>query len=200
MLSRARLRAPMLRGICSTLDRQVLKSWQAQYFVHLGLRLRHRAAFGSCLKGWDVVARAAVGPHLPWQAQRFGGASAEIVAGAEYFVDLGLRLRGRGSIWKLSKGLGCCRTRGCGPHLAWHSQHFGDASVKSWQAQYFVHLGLRLRGRGSIWELSTGLKCCRALGCGPPSRQHFGDASAEVVAGAVLRAPGLAFRCMPLFF
>ena len=40
------------------------------------------AAFGSCLKGWDVVARAAVGPHLPWQAQRFGGASAEIVAGA----------------------------------------------------------------------------------------------------------------------
>ena len=40
------------------------------------------AAFGSCLKGWDVVARAAVGPHLVWQAQRFGFASAEIVAGA----------------------------------------------------------------------------------------------------------------------
>ena len=40
------------------------------------------AAFGSCLKGWDVVARAAVNPHLPWQAQRFGGALAEIVAGA----------------------------------------------------------------------------------------------------------------------
>ena len=62
------------------------------------------AAFGSCLKGWGVVARAAVGPRL-----------------------------------------------------AWHSQHFGDASVKSWQAQYFVHLGLRLRGRGSIWELSKEL-------------------------------------------
>ena len=40
------------------------------------------AAFGSCLKGWDVVARAAVGPHLAWQAQDFGDASAEIVAGA----------------------------------------------------------------------------------------------------------------------
>ena len=40
------------------------------------------AAFGSCLKGWGVVARAAVGPHLAWQAQDFGDASAEIVAGA----------------------------------------------------------------------------------------------------------------------
>ena len=40
------------------------------------------AAFGSCLKGWGVVARAAAGPHLAWQAQDFGDASAEIVAGA----------------------------------------------------------------------------------------------------------------------
>ena len=39
-------------------------------------------AFGSCLKGWGVVARAAVGPHRAWQAQCFGQASAEIVAGA----------------------------------------------------------------------------------------------------------------------
>ena len=70
--------------------------------------------------------------------------------------------------------------------------------LKSWQAQFFVHLGLRLRGRGSIWELFKGLGCCRARGCGPPisrGTQHFGDASAEIVAGAVLRAPGLAFVC-----
>ena len=109
----------------------MLKSWQAQYFVDLGLRWRGRgsvwelfkglgcgcglpsrvagaalwtgkcrnrgrrstsciwacvcvpgAAFGSCLKGWGVVARAAVGPHLAWQAQHFGDASAEVVAGA----------------------------------------------------------------------------------------------------------------------
>ena len=40
------------------------------------------AAFGSCLKGWGVVARAAVGSYLAWQAQHFGQASAEIVAGA----------------------------------------------------------------------------------------------------------------------
>ena len=129
---------------------------------------------------------------------------------AQYFVQLGLRLRGRGSVWELSKGLGCCGARGCGPPspvagaALWrcNSQHFGDASVKSWQAQYFVHLGLRLRGRGSVWELSKGLGCCRARGCGPPSRV----AGAALwrckcfVAGAVLRAPGLAFRCMPLFF
>ena len=28
------------------------------------------------------MARAAVGPHLAWQAQHFGDASAEVVAGA----------------------------------------------------------------------------------------------------------------------
>ena len=32
--------------------------------------------------GWGVVARAAVGPYLAWQAQHFGYASAEAVAGA----------------------------------------------------------------------------------------------------------------------
>ena len=69
--------------------------------------------------------------------------------------------------------------------------------LKSWQAQYFAHLGLRLRGRGSIWELSKGLGCCRARAAVGPHvawhSQHFGQASAEIVAGAVLRAPGLAF-------
>ena len=42
--------------------------------------------------------------------------------------------------------------------------------LKSWQAQYFVYVGLRLRGRGSIWELSKGLGCWRARGCALPSR------------------------------
>ena len=40
------------------------------------------AAFRSCLKGWGVVVRAAVGPHLAWHSQHFGEASAEVVAGA----------------------------------------------------------------------------------------------------------------------
>ena len=77
--------------------------------------------------------------------------------------------------------------------------------LKSWQAQYFVHLGLRLRGRGSFWELRAALGSC-LKGSGVVARaavgshlawhaQHFGQASAEVVAGAVLRAPGLAFVC-----
>ena len=68
--------------------------------------------------------------------------------------------------------------------------------LKSWQAQYFVYLGLRLRGRGSVWELSKRLGCCRARGCGPPSCVALAAlwrCKREIVAGAVLRAPGLAF-------
>ena len=84
------------------------------------------AAFGSCLKGWDVVARAARGSRnrgrrstlempLPksWQAQ--------------HSVHLSVCLRGRGSIWQLSKGLGCCRARGSGLAKSWQPQHFEDA-------------------------------------------------------------------------
>ena len=40
------------------------------------------AAFGSCLKGRDVVERAVGGPQFAWQAQHFGDAGVEIVAGA----------------------------------------------------------------------------------------------------------------------
>ena len=100
------------------------------------------AAFGSCLKGWGVVARAAVG---------------SILRGARSTLEMQV--------------------------------------LKSWQAQFFVHLGLRLRGRGIVWELSKGLGCCGARGCGPHlpwQAQRFGGASAEIVAGAVLRGPGLA--------
>ena len=99
MLRRARLWAPISRGSHSALDRQVLKSWQAQYFVYVGLRLR-----------------------------------------------------GRGSIWELSKGLGCCRARGCGPPSC-----VALAALWRCKRETAVHLGLRLRGRGSIWELSKGL-------------------------------------------
>ena len=68
--------------------------------------------------------------------------------------------------------------------------------LKPWQAQCFVYRGLRLRGRGSIWELSKGLGCCRARGCGPPSCVALAAlwrCKREIVAGAALRAPGLAF-------
>ena len=119
--------------------------------------------FGSCLKGWDVVARAARGSRnhgrrstlempLPksWQAQ--------------YSVHLSVCLRGRSSIWQLSKGLGCCRARGSGLAKSWQAQHLGDAIAepgsglaKSWQAQ------------------------------------HFGDAIAEVVAGAAFCASECVF-------
>ena len=41
-------------------------------------------AFGSCLEGQDVVARAAGGRAKSWQAQHFGDAVAEVVAGAAF--------------------------------------------------------------------------------------------------------------------
>ena len=67
---------------------------------------------------------------------------------------------------------------------------------KSWQAQHSVHLGACLCGRGSIRQLSRGTGCCRARGRGCAKSwqaQHFGDAVAEVVAGAAFCASGCVF-------
>ena len=116
------------------------------------------AAFGSCLKGWDVVARAARGS----------------------------RNRGRRSTLEMPL-----------PSAARGSRNRRRRSTlemplpKSWQAQHSVHLSVCLRGRGSIWQLSKGLGCCRARGSGlakSSQAQHFGDAVAEVVAGAAFCA------------
>ena len=86
-------------------------------------------AFGSCLEGQDVGARAAGGVRnrgrrstlampLPksWQAQ--------------HSVHLGVCLCGRGSVRQLSRGTGCCRARGGGCAKSWQAQHFGDAVAK----------------------------------------------------------------------
>ena len=67
---------------------------------------------------------------------------------------------------------------------------------KSWQAQHSVHLGVCLCGRGSIRQLSRGTGCWRARGGGCAKSwqaQHFGDAVAEVVAGAAFCASGCVF-------
>ena len=83
-------------------------------------------AFGSCLEGQDVGARAAGGVRnrgrrstlampLPksWQAL--------------HSVHLGVCLSGRGSIRQLSRGTGCWRARGGGRAKSWQAQHFSDA-------------------------------------------------------------------------
>ena len=50
------------RGRRSTLAMPLPKSWQAQHSVHLGVCVCVAGvAFGSCLEGQDVVARAAGG-------------------------------------------------------------------------------------------------------------------------------------------
>ena len=85
--------------------------------------------------------------------------------------------------------------------LSWqalHSVHLGVEMPlpKSWQAQHSVHLGVCLCGRGRNFRLSKGTGCCRARGGGRAKSwqaQHFGDAVAEVVAGAAFCASGCVF-------
>ena len=126
-------------------------------------------AFGSCLEGQDVVARAAGGVRnrgrrstLATPLRNCGRRSTLAMPlpkswQAQHSVHLGVCLCGRGRIRQLSRGTGCCRARGGGCAKSWQAQHFGDAVAKSWQAQ------------------------------------HFGDAVAEVVAGAAFCASGCVF-------
>ena len=116
---------------------------------------------------------------------------------AQHSVHLGVCLCGRGSIRQLSRGTGCWRARAAGG-----VRNRGRRSTlamplpKSWQAQHSVHLGVCLCGRGSIRQLSRGTGCWRARGGGCAKSwqaQHFGDAVAEVVAGAAFCASGCVF-------
>ena len=158
-------------------------------------------AFGSCLEGQDVVARAAGGVRnrgrrstLAMPLRNRGRRSKSWQA--QHSVHLGVCLCGRGRIRQLSRGTGCCRARGGGRAKSWQAQHFGDAVAKSWQAQHFgdavaeVVAGAAfcasgcvcLCGRGRIRQLSRGTGCCRARGGGRAKSwqaQHFGDAVAK---------------------
>ena len=155
MLSRARLWAPISRGRRRTLEMQVLKSWQAQYFVHLGLRLFARGSVWELFRGLGCCRARGCGPPSR-------DASAEVVAGA------GSTSRTWACVCVAGAAFGSC-LKGWGPHLARHSQHFGEASAEIVAGAVLRELGLRLRGRGSVWELSKGLGCCGARSCGPPS-------------------------------
>ena len=146
----------------------VAKSWQAQHFGD-AIAEAVAVAFGSCLEGQDVVARAAGGVRnrgrrstLAMPLRNRGRRSTLAMPlpkswQAQHSVHLGVCLCGRGRIRQLSRGTGCCRARGGGRAKSWQAQHFGDAVAKSWQAQ------------------------------------HFGDAVAEVVAGAAFCASACVF-------
>ena len=136
-----------------------------------------RVAFGSCLEGQDVVARAAGGVRN---------------RGRRSTLAMPLRNRGRRSTLAMP-----LRNRGRRSTLAM-------PLPKSWQAQHSVHLGVCLCGRGRIRQLSRGDVVARAGGCAKSwqaqhfgdavakswQAQHFGDAVAEVVAGAAFCASG----------
>ena len=208
-------------GRRSTLAMPLPKSWQAQHSVHLGVclcgrgRIRQlsrgtgccRPRGGGCAKSWqaqhfgDAVAKS-------WQAQHFGDAVAEVVAGAAFCasgcvcvagVAFGSCLEGQDVVARAAGGV---RNRGRRSTLAMPLRNRGRRSTlamplpKSWQAQHSVHLGVCLCGRGRIWQLSRGTGCCRARGGGCSKSwqaQHFGDAVAEVVAGAAFCASGCVF-------
>ena len=85
------------RGRRSALETPLPKSWQAQHSVHLGAFCVAGAAFGSCLMGQNVVARAARGARnrsrrstletpwpKSWQAQRSVHLGVFCVAGAAF--------------------------------------------------------------------------------------------------------------------
>ena len=72
-------------------------------------------------------------------------------------MHLSVCLRGRDSIWQLSKGLGCYRARGSGLAKSWQAQHFGDAIAEVVAGAAFCASECVLRGRGSIGQLSKGL-------------------------------------------
>ena len=160
-------------------------------------------AFGSCLEGQDVVARAAGGVRN---------------RGRRSTLAMPLRNRGRRSTLAIegqdvvARAAGGVRNRGRRSTLAMPLRNCGRRSTlamplpKSWQAQHSVHLGVCLCGRGRIRQLSRGTGCCRARGGGCAKSwqaqdfgdavakswqaQHFGDAVAEVVAGAAFCASG----------
>ena len=122
-------------------------------------------AFGSCLEGQDVVARAAGGVRN--RGRRSTLAMPLRNRGRRSTLAMPLPKSGRRSIlciWVCVCVAGVafgscleCRARGGGRAKSWQAQHFGDAVAKSWQAQ------------------------------------HFGDAVAEVVAGAAFCASGCVF-------
>ena len=96
-------------------------------------------AFGSCLEGQDVVARAAGGVRnrgrrstLAMPLRNRGSRSTLAMPlpkswQPQHSVHLGVCLCGRGRIRQLSRGTGCCRARGGGRAKSWQAQHFGDA-------------------------------------------------------------------------
>ena len=131
------------------------------------------AAFGSCLTGQDVVARAAGGVRNRGRRSTLCVCAAGAATGQDVVARAAGGVRNRGRHSTLAMPL-----------------------PKSWQAQHSVHLGVCLCGRGSVRQLSRGTGCCRARGGGRAKSwqaQHFGDAVAEVVAGAAFCASGCVF-------
>ena len=114
-------------------------------------------------------------------------------------VAFGSCLEGQDVVVRAAGGV---RNRGRRSTLAMPLRNRGRRSTlamplpKSSQALHSVRLGVCLCGRGRNLRLSKGTGCWRARGGGRAKSwqaQLFGDAVAEVVAGAALCASGCVF-------
>ena len=142
-------------------------------------------AFGSCLEGQDVVARAAGGVRnrgrrstLAMSLRNRGRRSTLAMPlpkswQTQHSVHLGVCLCGRGRIRQLSRGTGCCRARGGGCAKSWQAQHFADGAafcasgcVFVWQGQHFCRshsYSHSLTLLGCLKGRLQGLCKCRAV-------------------------------------
>ena len=116
-------------------------------------------AFGSCLEGQDVGARAAGGVRNRGRRSTLAMPLPKLWQ-ALHSVHLGVCLCGRGSIRQLSRGTGCCRARGGGRAKSWQAQHFGDAVASVVAGAAFCASGCG----DAIAEVVAGAAFC-ASGC-----------------------------------
>ena len=108
-------------------------SWPAQHFLHLG------AAFGSCLKGLDVVERERSTLEMARKIRGLRSISCIWVYVCVAWAAFGSCLQGMDVVERTAGGF-VLRDR----------RSTRDGLQISWPAQHFLHLGVPLRGMGSI--------------------------------------------------
>ena len=112
------------RGRRNTLAMPLPKSWQAQHSVHLGVCLCGRGSIRQLSRGTGCWRARGGGCAKSWQAQHFGDAVVEVVAGAAFCASGCVAGVAFGSCLE-GQDVGARAAGGCAK--SWQAQHFGDA-------------------------------------------------------------------------